>query len=727
MRWQKIARLAIAVFVVVFAAIVFYAMRQRSTAPVRTGAVPPREAGAMSTSGPGVFESHEKGKLNYAIQFKSQSSYKDGRTKIHGVTLTLPDRNGRTFTVTSDEAEVVAPPEKPQDLNTAKLTGNVKLTTDNGVVVTAGHASYDNSTGILTVPGPVDFTRGRMKGTGVGATYDKTRDVLWLLAQAHVTVAPDAAGAGAADATAESAGLARAENYVRLTKNARIVTEGRTIEAAEITAHLDQAGEKIQQMQLRGQSRIVGSGAAAQTMTANDIDLTYAPDGRTLQTAKLMENSVVELPGTAGAAGRRIAGRTIDIAMAPDGSTVTSLNATEKVQVNLPAEGDIPGKEIHSATLKASGAPGQGLQNATFDGSVVYSETRAAQDKLPAVNRESRSMRLIIDTKPGLGPVERADFHGNVRFTDKDTVAEAPRAVYSIERDLLELSPSAGDPGTGPTLSDGQLRIDARNIQLSPSSGKLKADTDVRSVIQPQRRPVKTDPAGRGASQARVPSMFNGDKPVNVTSNRVEYDGVSEATYNGSAILWQDRSRIAADTLVLNDQTGNLTARQGVRTTMMLESVDQKTRERVVTQTNATADLMVYDDAKRLATYTATGSTRARLTGAQGDLHGNRIDLYLKEGGSELERAEADTNVEVTDVKLIATGAHMVYTAADDTYVMTGTPVVAIQKDENNQCKQTDGTTLTYIRPVDRLRVDAMPGLPFKSTALPSCPAKLRH
>jgi LPS export ABC transporter protein LptC len=725
MRWQKIARLAIAVFVVVFAAIVFYAMRQRSTVPVRSGRVPPREAGAVSTSGPGVFESREKGKLNYAIQFKSQSSYKDGRTKIHGVTLTLPDRNGRTFTVTSDEAEVVAPPEKPQDLNTAKLTGNVRLTTDNGVVVTAGDASYDNSTGVLTVPGPVEFTRGRMKGTGVGATYDKTRDVLWLLAQAHVTVAPDAAGAGAADATAESAGLARADNYVRLTKNARIVTEGRTTEALEITAHLDQAGEKVQRMELRGQSRIIGSGGAAQTMTANDIDLAYAPDGRTLQSAKLMENGVVELPGPAGAAGRRIAGRTIDIAMAPDGSTVTSLNAAENVQVNLPAEGEIPAKEIRSATLKSAGAPGQGLQNANFEGSVVYTETRGAQGKLPAIARESRSLRLTIDTKPGLGAIERADFRGNVRFTDRDTTAEAPRAVYSIERDLLELSPSPGDTGTGPMVRDGRLIIQARNIQLSPSSQKLKADTDVRSVIQPQRTAGKAD--GAAGSQTRLPSMFKGDKPVNVTSNRVEYDGVSEATYNGSAILWQDRSRISADTLVLNDRTGNLTARQLVRTTMMLESVDQKTKERVVTETNASADLMVYDDAKRLATYTATGATRARLTGAQGDLHGNRIDLYLKEGGSELDRAEADTNVEVTDVKLNATGAHMVYTAADDTYVMTGTPVVAIQKDEKNQCKQTDGTTLTYIRPVDRLRVDAMPGLPFKSTTLQSCPAKLRH
>ena len=43
-----------------------------------------------------------------------------------------------------------------------KLNGHVKLATDNGLEVLASEATYDGKTGILTVPGKVTFTRGRM-------------------------------------------------------------------------------------------------------------------------------------------------------------------------------------------------------------------------------------------------------------------------------------------------------------------------------------------------------------------------------------------------------------------------------------------------------------------------------------------------------------------------------------------------------------------------------------
>ena len=84
------------------------------------------------------------------------------------------------------------------------------------------------------------------------------------------------------------------------------------------------------------------------------------------------------------------------------------------------------------------------------------------------------------------------------------------------------------------------------------------------------------------------------------------------------------------------------------------------------TETVATADNLVYDDAKRLATYTATGPAPATLKTAQGDMRGNRIDLYLKESGSEIERAESDGNVSVKLETLYATSKHLVYTAAKD-------------------------------------------------------------
>ena len=98
---------------------------------------------------------------------------------------------------------------------------------------------------------------------------------------------------------------------------------------------------------------------------------------------------------------------------------------------------------------------------------------------------------------------------------------------------------------------------------------------------------------------------------------------------------------------------------------MMLEDEDPKTKAKTPTETNATADLLVYDDAKRLATYTATGGDAGALTSLQGDMSGKRIDLYLKESGNEVERAESDGTVSVKLDKLYATGKHLVYTAAE--------------------------------------------------------------
>jgi lipopolysaccharide export system protein LptA len=731
-RWQKVARLAIAVFVIAFAGFVFSAMRQRVPAPAGAPAASGADPEAITESGPGERKGFNLGTLTDTLKFDKIVTYKDGKSKVLGVTLTLPDRNGRTFVVTADEGELEAPADKPGEPSVAKVRGHVKLTTDNGLEILGNEADYDGKAGVVTVPGPVTFTRGRMKGTGVGATYDRNRQVIWLLADARITVAPDAAGAGAVVASAATAGLARAENYIKLVGAARVTADTRTAEADEITANLDEKGEKIQQLQLREHSRITGTGGGAQLMTARYIDLNYAADGRTLQSSKQMEGSVIELPGAAGAAAKRVAGTTIDTLMSPDGASLTSLVAQEKVQVDIPAEGDAPARTIRSATLRATGAPGQGLQNAVFEGGVEFDEKRAASGKTPAVERHARSARLIVDTKPGFGAIERADFRGNAHFEDRDVSADAPRALYNIDRDQLDLSNFEKEAGKEPLLNNAQLTVQALNIHLSPSSQKLKADTEVRSIIKPKKAsPPGKSAAGRGAapgpSDTRVPAMLKQDQPVNVTSNRLDYDGVAEATYSGNALLWQDKSRIQADTIVLNDDTGNLTARGSVRTTMMLQDEDPKTKVRKLTETRATADNLVYVDAKRLATYTSTGTTPASLTSVQGDMSGQHIDLYLRESGNELDRAEIDTNVAVKLSNMYATGKHHVYTASTDTHVLTGDPVVSVQKDEKGACKQTRSSTLTYRRSVDSISAEAISGIAGTETKPIPCPAELRH
>jgi len=242
----------------------------------------------------------------------------------------------------------------------------------------------------------------------------------------------------------------------------------------------------------------------------------------------------------------------------------------------------------------------------------------------------------------------------------------------------------------------------------------------VRSTIRPQKRE---------GNDTRMPAILKRDAPVNVSSNRLEYDGVSEAVYIGNAALWQGtESRIDGDTIVLNDKTGNLKASVNVKTKMTLVDTDPRTKERKPTATTVTADELVYDDAKRTAVYTVSGKTLAEMISPQARMSGRRIDLFLKEGGNEVERVEADADVTVTLTNMISTGRHLVYTAATEIYVLTGEPVVSVKKDEKGTCKETRGTTMTYNRATDESRVEGIDRLAATvSKPLDTCPAGLRN
>ena len=715
MSWQRKARIAIAAFVIVFIAVVVVALRQRKAPPAHV-AVPERRDKdcILENTQSGEVKQSKDGKVVFAMKFGAQCSYPDGRTRLgNGVEITST-RNGKPFTVVSREAEVV---QAGEDLKTAHYIGAVKLTSE-GTEVTTDDATYDHQAGLLKAPGPVAFRRGRMQGSGVGATYDFNREVLWLLAQPHVTVTADEKGQGAIDATAESIGLAKADHYVKLTRSAHIDAEGRVIDADEITIILTQDDQRVQVLQLRNNSRITGSGdGGPQSMTARDIDLTYGDDGRTLQHSHLVENAVVQLPGEGNAAGKRIAGNTIDLAMSPDGKDVTNLNAMENVQVDLPPDGDSPAKRIRSATLNATGAPGTGLQNATFGGTVDYRETRAARGNLPAIDRQARAVTLVLATKPGFGALEQADFRGNVHFTDgPDVVADATHALYHVDKDQIDLSPSQ-DPGPpAPRVSDGRVTVEARGIEFSIGSRKLKADTKVRTSMLPGVKPgsnqgqpgvkpgsnPRQTTAKASGSETRMPSLLQQDQPVTVTSNRLEYDGLAgHAVYIGNSRLWQGATKVNADTIVVDDKTGNLEARLNVHTEMMMDDVDPKTNVRKSTKSTGESETFVYDDDKRLATYT----TKAHLIGSDSDLAAEKLELFLKKDVNELERMEgygANGSVVVKEGGRVATGARVTYLASDQTYHMTGTPVEAIEIAPND-CKKSVGTTLTFQRAVDAI------------------------
>ena len=162
---------------------------------------------------------------------------------------------------------------------------------------------------MLQMPGPVGSRRAGMTGTGVGATYDRNRDVLWLLDKAHSTWRPTSRRGRVEAAPARRPGACRP---LRAADEGRAHRRRRARHRAdEITITLTEDDERVQMMQLRGNSRITGAAPAP----AVDVGAGHRPrptreDGRTLQNAKLMENAVVELPGDARQApGKRIVGQ----------------------------------------------------------------------------------------------------------------------------------------------------------------------------------------------------------------------------------------------------------------------------------------------------------------------------------------------------------------------------------------------------------------------------------
>lgn len=725
----------IALFVVVFAAMVVVSLKKGR--PASTPAAPPKKLDdkAVLQSGAGNYEHKSAGKVTFSIKFGNQLTYADNRSKFGGgVTVVLPDKNGRTVTIQSQDAEVTRPPDK--EVGTAVFSGGIKLTTSDGIVVTSATATYNDDEKMTRIPGPLTFKKGRMTGTSVGGTYEQERAVLWLLDQAKVDVAADKKGNGAIHVTSKMAGMARNEHYMKFTGEARLEGDGQITVADDATAFLTEDDERVTRMELRGNSRITGKPGQSgpQDMRARDIDLAYAEDGRTLQSARLIENASVQLPGDKGKTGRRIAGKAIDIALAPDGSTVTNLVANEQVQVDLPPDGETPARTIKSASLLATGPPGAGIQAATFSGDVEYRENRAARGKLAAIDRTARSMRLDVKTKPGFGDIEQATFHNNVRFTNgPNTTAESPYAVYAIAHDRLDLNPGEGNTGRGPHVSDGRLSIEARNIQMTLATQGMKADTRVRSLMLAQSKPAKPEPpqgtAQSAASQppakpVKVPSMMKQNEPVNVQSNRLDYDGAkSVAIYDGNARLWQEDTEIRADRIVIEDKTGNLRATSKVVTSMKLSQATDKAskaeKKPDPEPTNTTADELLYEDEKHRATYTGN----AHMSGPSGDVTADRIELFLAEQGGELERAEADGNVVSRQEARRAYGKHLTYLAKDDTYTMTGSPVKIYDQTPTN-CRITEGATLIFHRTGNTTIASGNDTTGQTTKTAPVCPAE---
>jgi LPS export ABC transporter protein LptC len=681
MKWQRVARLALIVVALATIAGVVLTMRKRQ-APASAVGVVREDRKAVAESAGGRMTQATGMRIPGFIDYERQFAYEDGSLRFVKPTLTTT-RSGRDFTLKGTEA-TIGPNQEHIAVN-----GDVVLTASDGLRATTDEATYSNGEQIVRVPGQIEFSRGRMRGSGVGMTYDQRRDVMWLLDKARIQVAPDKGKDPGLRLESGAAGLARRENYVRFDRGFTARRDAMTMNADAAMAYLSDDEERLESLELRGNSRIVMNDAVdggLQSMQAKEINLDYADDGESLERAVLAGGGAIQLMGTAGQPGRRIAGETIAIDVGPGGD-VTGILARDKVRFVVPASGETPERVITSVSMRAEGEAGEGLTSAQFSRDVEFTEQGKGT---PARVARSRTLSVVLGAG---GSVDDAQFAGGTEFEDGETKARSLDARYLISQGRLLLTGEVKQQP--PQVRDARIAVTATSIALTFEGPKMKATGAVQSVSQPAPRPDEQKPAA-----AHVPGLLEDDQPANVTAAALDYDGgAATATYTGGARLWQKDTAINADTITVDEKTGNLTASGQVRTSMPFEQLDTKTNTPRKVTSIATSKDMHYEDAARRATYT----TNAHVFGPQGDLTAQKVEMYMVEGGGALERVEGYKDVVLKADDRTAVGERMTYFAADEKYLMTG-PSVSI--DEPKECRKTTGKSLTFWRSTDRLLVD---------------------
>ena len=705
MRWQKRARLAIAVFGVAFAAVVYFAIRPREQPVAATAVTRIDPAAIIETSGC-VLQSITGTRKNFTVTCDRQLTYANGESKMFGVRVEIKERQGRDFAITGAEAQA------NEKSRTVKFSGDVKLLSSDGFQLSTATAMFDEREGIVRTPGPVAFEKGRMSGTGVGMTYDQNTDVLTILDRAHVRMV-DEGDNTTGEFAAGTATLDRVQNYLALERAVHVLRGEQTIDADRSTARLTEDETAITAIELRGSSRVAGGSSGFDSMSARDIDLGYGADGTTIERVVLTGGGAIVLKGSDGTPGRQIMGESLEIALAADGS-VTSVVGRERTQLSLPADSGSAARRVTAKNLDATGEPGKGMTAAQFSEDVEYAEEAGAV----ATPRTARSQTLHVALDGSA--ISNAAFRGQVQFEEGKLKASAAEARYEPTKGVLRLK--GADQGGGPRVADEQIAIEAAAIDITLEGRRMLATGNVKTRLQ---------------SSEKTPGLLKRDQPTNVSAAALRYDGKAGlAVYTGTAQLWQGDTAIRGDSITIDQEKGNLSAIGSARSTLTFgntpsvgraEEITYENTTRLVTFTgvkppleSATIPLQGARPApKKPAARAAPKVVPAQLSGPEGDLKADRIVVVLHKNESKMERLEGHDNVTLRVDQRLVTGARMTY-YAEGRYEMSGTPTVPVKIVES--CRETTGRTLTFFKSTDNIVIDGNEEIRTRTSSGGPCP-----
>lgn len=703
MRWQKPARIAIAV-IGLGTAVAVYTLTKKRPVIVNTPLAVAADPTATLQSEAGEQMRTDGSKVTGKITYQRLRQYDDGRTVYDKARFELA--NGSVLS--AEVVEMRATGDQSDKGIEATLTGAARMEMSDGTKLEGAKATYSGATGMATIPGATTFTRGSMTGTGNGGTWERDSGTIKLLADANVTMTPSAV-AGAAPsspvkASAQTMTFVRDGNAMLFEQNARIAREAETLSADRATIYLSDGQDGFRSIELRTNSVVApapGKTSDMPEMRAVDIDLGFYEGSQALQRAVLHQKASVVLVDADGR--RTINGQEINFGTAPDGKTMTRLEANGSVSVVTPASKDAAARTITAASLLSQGSEKTGLQAAIFEGGARFEESVPASGGQAATKRigTAQTLRLRIDGQ--LDAITDATFERNAKFTSGDISGEGGLGVYKAKEGKLDLYPSLRSPIQPPHVSDGNVDINAAEV--------ISVDLDTSDVYA--RKEVKTVTQGDSkAGAASSSAMFSPAKPIYGFGSEFNYtakDGTG--LYKGPAARLSQPEENGPGSEVIGDEVRFVRERQDLRAIGHVESTfnmttapppgSAKSRASASRESSrrVKADRLDYVEAERTASYTGNPAV---LTGDDGQTSAKKLVMTLAKDSREMQRLFAEGDVYSTfSAGREARGATLLYEAASDTYTLQGGPptpwpLTLLTRESDGTCSRQDGNFVRF-------------------------------
>jgi lipopolysaccharide export system protein LptA len=665
----------------------------------------------------------EGGKTLFTIHAASVQQYKEGgRAALHDVSITVFGRNqdrsdqiyGADFAYDPVAKVVSAEGEVRIDLEAVSTAATPAAgpaeETRNLIHVKTSALTFNENTGIAQTKAAIEFRVPEGNGSAVGATYDSHGGVLTLKSAVRIT----STGPRKATITGQSATITKNPSRIVM-QSAKVEELQRVISADKVTVFMGD-DNNIERVVGSGNLHASSTGAKAFEINAPEGELEMA--GANQARRGILSGGVTfASKGNSPAEGK--AGKIL-LTFAAD-NRLSKARAEDSVQLKQGPAGK--SQELHAVALDLSVKDGRRLEKAVTSGGPAEIVRDQAPGKTTisaghfetVFNDQNRPVSLygtpdakIVDSVPGKpdriltsreltakfndkGEIISADQTGDFHYQEGTQTASAERAKYAAAEETIVLSgsPRVIDANQGITLT-------AESIQLNRKSRNAFAQDNVKTTYSK----MGAQPGG---------AMLGSADPIHVTGSSATMNSATGVARYTKARLWQGPNIVEAPTISF-DRTKRSLQAQGGQGGRVASVFVQKDKNGKLTPVNVTSDRLSYVDAERRAVFSGNVVVHAQdamITSAT-----VQVILLPKKGqaenqsASQLERIEAQGDIKIEQGSRKATGNKLVYTAAEEKMVLTGTPekLPSIFDAERGQIS---GDSLTFFTHDGRVLVDS--------------------